>query len=192
MGFQFRYEGECPACHRNMEIEFVGRAMDSISYQCEHCGAEECCEVVGDPDCPEEQRLFAMLTNAKPLPVPSMHSPVQHNGETFLHKDCLSDFAGNLSQPGFWVDLFESETGHRVLKTGGDWTFYGANPPQVIPHDDSAFEPFIESCAADTDVAFAKRTWPFTRPRRQQTAVRERVTEQPEKCCGTQDSDVPW
>jgi hypothetical protein len=40
------------------------------------------------------------------------------------HIECIFDFCGKESSPGFWADTFADESGNKFISFGGDWISY--------------------------------------------------------------------
>src|SRR5690349_9329240 len=53
-----------------------------------------------------------------------MNESITVNATTFTWVECLSDFAGNSSQAGFWADKWMDESGNIAITCGGGWLYY--------------------------------------------------------------------
>jgi hypothetical protein len=75
------------------------------------------------------------------------------------HLECVSDFCGNIRNPGAWADVFQRPDGSKYVALGGGWEFYAARTPERIEESDALYAPFLASCDAQEDFGFARLHW---------------------------------
>lgn len=88
-----------------------------------------------------------------------MEAPFTLDGEPFIHRECIVDFAGNEQAAAIAVDIFDGRPG-ALLRVSGNWAQYGSSPPVVIHEHHESYRGFVEACMAGDESSYAQRTWP--------------------------------
>lgn len=90
-----------------------------------------------------------------------MEAPFQLDGQIYIFRDCLVDFAGSYGDPAIAVDLFDGPSGS-LLRVTGDWRHYGSSPPAVVSERDEGYLMFFAACVSGDECAYASSAWPST------------------------------